>query len=254
MFRVVTYNLYLGGTDRVEAIHSILSAIDADVIALTEADNRSVVEELADRLKLHHSWARGSGHRHIATLSRFPIVESNVYNRPPLTQAVLETRIEPGGKTITLYDVHLLPFLLLPFEIRRWQAVGKLLSIVRSKPSGPHILLGDLNTVAPGDRPRQSDNPRRVKLAMLLQLGLIFHLAIPRLLHAGYIDCFRSLHPRDDGFTWMTGHRTTRLDYILADPIMAHALRTCRVVDNLEAAQHASDHYPLMAEFDMEQL
>ncbi|HZY44749.1 MAG TPA: endonuclease/exonuclease/phosphatase family protein [Anaerolineae bacterium] len=254
MLRIATYNLYLGGTDRVEAIHSVLSSIDADVIALTEADDRSVVEELANRLKMHFVWEHGSGDRHIATLSRFPILASNIYRTSPLTQAVLETKVDVGKQTLTLYNAHFLPYLLLPFEVRRWQAAGKLLSIIRSKPNEPHIILGDLNSIAPGDRPLQRNNPPRMRRVMLLQLRLIFRLALPRLLRAGYLDCFRSLHPRDDGFTWMTGNRTTRFDYILANPIMARALRTCRVFDGHPALERASDHYPLVAEFDLEQL
>ncbi len=254
MLRILTYNLYFGGTDRVDAIHSVLSSIDADVIALTEADDRSVIDELADRLMMHFVWEHGSGDRHIATMSRLPIITSNIYRTPPLTQAVLETKVAVRNQALTFYNAHFLPYLLLPFEVRRWQAVGKLLNIIRSRPNEPHVILGDLNSIAPGDRPLQRNNPPRVKRVMLLQLNMIFHLAIPRLLRAGYIDCFRAQHPHDDGFTWMTGNRTTRFDYILANPIMARALKTCRVVDDHPGLERASDHYPLAAEFDLEQL
>ena len=86
---------------------------------------------------------------------------------------------------------------------------------------------------------------------MLLQLGLIFKLALPRLIKAGYVDCFRKLHPNDDGFTWMPGNRTTRYDYVLADSTMSASLRACRVVDDIEAVNKASDHLPLLAEFNL---
>jgi len=291
--RVLAYNLYLGGTDRVDAILAVLRHVDADVIALTEADDARVVATLAEGLGLHHIWERGSGDRHIATLSRFPIVESRIYNTPPLTQAVLETRVElphpptpspgdsssvarrggdsppsspetgnfvsgdanagRGGEAITLYNVHLLPYLLLPYEIRRWQAVGKLLGAIVSRRPGAHLILGDLNAIAPRDRVLRRDNPPRMRRMMALQLNVVFRLAIPRLLRAGYVDCFRRLHPaeREDGFTWRPGNRTTRYDYILADPVMAPALRGCRVVDDIEAVNIASDHFPLLAEFDL---
>jgi exonuclease III len=264
--RVLAYNLYFGGTDRVDAVLAVLRHVDADVVALTEADDVHVVETLAEQLGLYHVWEKGSGDRHIATLSRFPIVESRIYNTPPLTQAVLETRLELphlptpspetgsfvsgdvnagwGGEAITLYNVHLLPYLLLPYEIRRWQAVGKLLGVIRSRRPGRHLILGDLNAIAPRDRVLQSSNPQRMRRVMSLQLNVIFHLAIPRLLRAGYVDCFRRLQPGEDGFTWMPGNRTTRYDYILADPIMAPALRACRVVDDVEAVNIASDHFP----------
>ena len=291
--RVLAYNLYLGGTDRVDAILAVLRHVDADVVALTEADDPRVVATLAEQLGLYHVWEKGSGDRHIATLSRLPIVESRIYNTPPLTQAVLETRLElphpptpspddgtavvrrggdspppsaetgsfvsgdanagRGGEAITLYNVHLLPYLLLPYEIRRWQAVGKLLGVIRSRRPGAHLIQGDLNAIAPRDRVLQRGNPPRMRRMMALQLNLVFRLAIPRLLRAGYVDCFRRLHPaeREDGFTWRPGNRTTRYDYILADPVMAPALRGCRVVDDIEAVNIASDHFPLLAEFDL---
>ncbi len=285
MLRVLTYNLYFGGADRLESIYEVLSHVDADVIALTEADDEAVVETLAGRLGLRHAWAKGSGDRHIATLSRFPIVERNIYNRPPLTQAVLETKLElspltpdrffgnlsgvngtppspeqhssvqergaGGVRSVTIYNVHFLPYLLLPFEIRRWQAVGKLLEVIRARQPGPHLIVGDLNAIASGDRVLQRNNPPRMRQAMMLQLGLIFKLALPRLIRAGYVDCFRKLHPKDDGFTWTPGNRTTRYDYVLADSTMAARLRACRVVDDIDAVNHASDHFPLLAEFDL---
>jgi len=259
--RVLAYNLYFGGADRIESIYAVLKHVDADVIALTEADDRSVVETLAERLGLCHIWAQGSGDRHIATLSRFPIYDWHIYNTPPLTQAVLETKIafpplplgEGAGSEgeLTLYNLHFLPYLLLPCEFRRWQAVGKLLEVIRVRQPGPHLILGDLNAIAPGDRVLQRNNPPRMKRTMLLQLRLIFRLTIPRLLKAGYVDCFRQLHPNDDGFTWMPGNRTTRYDYILADPALAPKLRACRVVDDVKAVNIASDHFPLLAEFEL---
>ncbi len=274
ILRVLAYNLYFGGTDRVDAIHAVLAHVNADVVALTEADDEQVVAALADRLELHHVWAKGSGARHIATLSRFPIVDWRVYNKPPLTQAVLETKIIPHpppspppspdvsgegggwgeGEGITFYNVHFLPYLLLPFEIRRWQAAGALLDVIRERPPGPHLILGDLNAIAPGERVLQRNNPPRMRRVMALQFNLIFRLAIPRLLRAGYVDCFRRQHPADDGFTWMPGNRTTRYDYILADARLAPALRACRVVDDVEEVNVASDHFPLVAEFELDRI
>ncbi|MBI5290976.1 MAG: endonuclease/exonuclease/phosphatase family protein [Chloroflexi bacterium] len=257
--RLLTYNLYFGGADRAEQILAVLTHANADVIALTEADDRAVVEMLAARLGMVHQWARGSGDRHIATLSRFPIVDWHIYNRPPLSQAALETTLEirpspigseVGGVGVTIYNVHLLPYLFLPFELRRWQAVGCLLQIIRQQPSGPHLLVGDFNAIAPGDRVLQHLHPPRMRRQQALQFNIIFRLALRRLLSAGYTDCFRALHPADDGFTWMPPRPSTRYDYILADPTLARALTACRVVDDLPAIATASDHLPLMADFE----
>ena len=248
--RVVTYNIYLGSPDRLEPIYQVLAAVNGDLIALTEADDPEVVAELGHRLGLYHVWAQGSGKRHIATLSRYPILNWQIYNTPPLTQAALETTVDTPDGSMTLYNIHFLPFLLLPFEIRRWQAVGKLLEVIDRQKPGRHLIVGDLNAIAPGDRVLQDRNPPRMRWMMLLQLRLIFRLAVPRLLRAGYVDCFRALNPAEDGFAWYPGNPTTRYDYILADSIMASRLQQCRVIDNVPGLFEASDHMPLAAEFE----
>lgn len=249
--RVLTYNLYFGGADRLEEIYTVLAHVGADVVGLTEADDPAVVKTLAERLELYHVWAEGSGDRHIATLSRFPILEWQIYRRPPLTQAVLETKLALPGETVSIYNAHFLPTLLLPFEIRRWQAVGKLLQIIQTRRPGPHLIMGDLNAIAPGDRVLQRNNPARMRRLMAWQFNIIFRLALPRLLKAGYTDCFRHLHPPTDGFTWMPGNLTTRYDYILADPLLTARLQSCRVIDEIQAVCTASDHLPLLAEFEL---
>jgi len=249
MLRVATYNLEFGGRGREGAITAVCRALNADILALTEADDPQVVAGLAEALQMEHVWERGSGERHIATLSRYPILESRIYNEPPLTQAVLMTRIAAPGGELTCYNVHFLPFLLLPFEMRRWQAVGALLRLIAASPPGPHLILGDINAIGPGDRVLQHRNPARMRRMMLLQLRLIFRLSIPRLLRAGYTDCFRALNPHKDGFTWWTINPTTRYDYIFADPQMSVRLRQCRVEQTHPAIAEASDHFPLLAEF-----
>lgn len=249
--RVLAYNVDGGSAERRPALQAVLDRAAADIIALTEADDSGVVAALADDLGFEHVWARGSGDRHVAVLSRFPIRRWANHTRPPLTQAALEAELAlPDGRTLTLYNVHLLPYLLLPFELRRWQAAGRLLDIIRRRAPGPHLILGDLNAIAPGDRVLQSRNPARMRRVMALQFNLIFRLAVPRLLRAGYVDCFRRLHPADNGFTWRPGNRTTRYDYILADPVLARSLKTCQVLDDAPEAARASDHLPVLAEFD----
>ncbi|MEK7439427.1 MAG: endonuclease/exonuclease/phosphatase family protein [Chloroflexota bacterium] len=248
--RLLVYNINGGDADRIESIYSVLAHARADVIALTEANDERVIKDIAARLEFHFSWERGSGDRHVATLSRYPIIESHIHRAPPLTQAALETVLRLPNERIRIFNVHLLPYLLLPFEIRRWQAVGKLLEIIRSRQVMPTLIVGDLNAIAPKDRVLQHLNPPRMRRVMALQFNLVFHFAVSRLLKAGYTDCYRKLHD-DDGFTWMTGNRTTRYDYVMADNMMTSRLRSCCVIDDVAAINTASDHLPLMAEFDM---
>ncbi len=77
--------------------------------------------------------------------------------------------------------------------------------------------------------------------------------ALRPLLDAGYVDCFRALHPHDDGFTLPAPDPKVRLDYVFADPALSPALRECRVVTQPDAARIASDHLPVLAEFKVEE-
>lgn len=250
-FRCLAYNIGGGCGDKLDALHSVLAQAQPDVAALTEANDPTVIQNLAKRLGLAQVWEQGSGTNHVATLSRHPIVDSHIHRTPPLTQAAQEVVLQLSNQfRMTIYNIHFLPYLLLPFELRRWQAVGKLLNIIRQRPPGPHLIVGDLNAIAPGDRVLQKNNPPRMRRVMALQFNLVFHFALSRLLRAGYVDCFRKLNPAADGFTWMPTNRTTRYDYILADPTLAPALRACRVVDEGDAVNIASDHLPVLAEFE----
>lgn len=250
--RCLAYNVNGGHPDKVEPLAGVIKEVNADIVALTEADHAPAIAALAERLQMHYIWERGSGDRHVATLSRYPIVAAHIYRTPPLTQAALVTRLALPETELTIYNVHLLPYLLLPFEVRRWQAVGKLLQVIRNAPPGPHLIVGDLNAIGPGDHVLHRRNPARMRRVMALQLNATFRFAVPRLLRAGYVDCYRTLHPREDGFTFLTGNPTTRYDYMLADPHMSGALCACHVVENFAGVEALSDHYPLLAEFELD--
>jgi len=91
-----------------------------------------------------------------------------------------------------------------------------------------------------------------VKAQVWFQLGYIPRWAIRPLLDAGYVDCFRELHPEEDGFTLPSVDPQVRLDYVFAAPSMKDALRECRVVTSPKAVTSASDHLPILTEFGCE--
>lgn len=251
--KVLTYNVDGGAAERLPALMAVLSHAAADVVALTEANDEGEVEQLAAHFGLQFIWARGSGDRHVALLSRWPVRAWHIYNTPPLTQAVLEVTVAPPNQSpLTIFNIHFLPYLLLPFELHRWRAVGALLKLIHQQNVGPHLIVGDLNAIAPGDRVLQKNNPARMRRVQALQLNLIFHFALQRLLNAGYTDCFRRLNPTADGFTWRVGNLTTRYDYVLADTTLAPKLHACYVLDDVPEAATASDHLPVLAEFETE--
>jgi exonuclease III len=80
---------------------------------------------------------------------------------------------------------------------------------------------------------------------------------IEHVLKAGYIDCYRALHPiGDEGYTCATWMPAARIDYAFADPLLAPRLLDCTVIgagpDGDPDTATASDHLPLRADFRLD--
>ena len=74
---------------------------------------------------------------------------------------------------------------------------------------------------------------------------------IRKYLAAGLTDCFRAMYPNDDGFTLPPPKPNSRLDYILVNEALKPHLVNCWVIREPAAILKASDHYPIVAEFQM---
>jgi exonuclease III len=76
---------------------------------------------------------------------------------------------------------------------------------------------------------------------------------VPRMLGAGYVDCYRAVHPVGEGYTCATWLPAARIDYVFADPPMAKRVVRCEVVGGDghpdPDALAASDHFPVVADF-----
>ncbi len=127
-----------------------------------------------------------------------------------------------------------------------------LLRHIRHATPGRHLLAGDFNAVAPEDRASLARAPLWVRAQTWFQLGRVPRRALKPLLEAGYVDCFREMHPEEDGFTLPSTDPQVRLDYVFAAPPLAGALSGCRVVAEPTVATSASDHLPVLAEFGWE--
>jgi len=112
------------------------------------------------------------------------------------------------------------------------------------------VLAGDFNAIAPGDSENVSAWPKRLRQMWNLQGRQVFHWALAEVSKTGFTDCYRCLHPDDAGFTLPTPTPNSRLDYIFATDALKHRLRHCFVAQEPSATEVASDHYPVVAEFD----
>jgi endonuclease/exonuclease/phosphatase family metal-dependent hydrolase len=155
--RIATYNIHrcrgLDGRTRPERIAAVISAIDADVVALQEVIGAgprrgSHIEEIGAALGM--GWVMAPvrllrGHQFgNAVLSRLPIshhVEHNLSWKTCEARGVQRVDISAEGVTLHVYNVHLGTAILE----RRHQA-DRLATIVSDRHvAGPKLVLGDFN-------------------------------------------------------------------------------------------------------------
>jgi endonuclease/exonuclease/phosphatase family metal-dependent hydrolase len=159
MTRILSYNILRGGTGRVDQLARIIGSTRADVVGLVEAINPRVVEELAQRLDMPFyvsGQTKGEKRQHLAVLSRLPILEAQIHMHPGIftRRSILEVCIEGVlEKPLTLFVVHLTSRFHQGRESNRIRCreIQEILHIVAPKRGLPHVILGDFNSVAPGE-------------------------------------------------------------------------------------------------------
>jgi endonuclease/exonuclease/phosphatase family metal-dependent hydrolase len=163
MTRILSYNILVGGTRRIDQLTNIINSAHPDLVGLVEATNPQVVAELAHRLGMQH-WMSGNPKHgrdwQIALLSRLPIIQAQSHLRPAiLTKPFLEACVEEeDGRKLTVFVTHLIAAFYRGRGgdgIRR-REVREILRIMASKRGTPHLLMGDFNAIAPGDRLKAS--------------------------------------------------------------------------------------------------
>ena len=158
MTRILSYNILVGGTGRVNQLTQIIKSADPDVVGLVETTNPHVVEALAERLGMQYRMSGNPRHPvdwQVALLSRLPIVRTQVHTRPGiLMKPVLEVGVEEAdGRELTVFVTHLSAAFYQGRAgdgIRR-REVREILRIMEAKQRTPHLLMGDFNALAPGD-------------------------------------------------------------------------------------------------------
>jgi endonuclease/exonuclease/phosphatase family metal-dependent hydrolase len=159
MTRILTYNILVGGARRIDQIAQMIRAAHPDVVGLVEATNPRVVEELAERLGMEYRMTGSGTHLRdwqVAVLSRLPITRAQVHLRPGfLSKPMLEVSVqEEGGYELTLFVAHLVASFAYSArggESVRRAEMSEILRIMAEKKGEPHLLMGDFNSLAPGD-------------------------------------------------------------------------------------------------------
>jgi endonuclease/exonuclease/phosphatase family metal-dependent hydrolase len=243
VIRLLSYNIRRGGTGRESALEAVIRLCAPDIVVFQEATVPAVIDTLSARCEMPY-W--GAHPRlSLGFISRIPM-EHCEWHKPRFSRhAFLE--LAPRDLDVRVFGVHLSAVFAAWTERRRVIELRSLLASIRRHEHGFHALVGDFNTVTPGELLDFGVLPQKVRATVWLSGGAIRWRTIQVVKDAGYVDVFRALHPADPGLTLPAGAPQVRLDYLFVPGTQADRVSRCEVVRAAEA-QQASDHYPLLAE------
>ena len=240
--RILSYNILKGGSGRESLLAAIISAQEPDLVILQEAYRPEVVEHLAATCGFEH-FASSPGHS-VAFLSHLAIAE-HVWRRTRWAKRAYLEIVTAAG--VRIYGVHLSAVHSNLTEQRRAHELRMLLRSVERHQQGLHVVTGDFNTLAPGERLDLDRLPPRLRALAWVTGKSIRWITIRMMLEAGYVDGYRKFHG-DEGFTFTTWDPHVRLDYaFLPEPFKGN-LQRCEVIRDHPAVKQASDHFPLVCE------
>ncbi|MDP9206629.1 MAG: endonuclease/exonuclease/phosphatase family protein [Gemmatimonadota bacterium] len=114
-----------------------------------------------------------------------------------------------------------------------------------------HVLAGDFNALAPGERLDPSHMPKWIRGMIWLSGRDIARTTIEMMQADGYVDAWRTLyadHQHDPGYTFPVWDPHVRLDYVFTPAEYASRFSACEVWQTPEEVRTASDHFPLLVE------
>ncbi len=245
--RALTYNILVGGEERLPFIRDIIRGEDPDVVAIQEANSRENIETLAHELGMRLVFGEANCEYHIALLTRLPITQAMNHRAPELEKTALEVHALWDGQPLRIITTHLKAN--ISQEPRRVVEIDTVLQLTGPAGEGLSLLLGDFNSLSPADEFMSDMQTTDEDEAFAERAYAAPRLVIPRVLAAGYVDVFRQMHPSATGYTTKTPAPVVRIDYIFASPALARrAVQADRVESPLVIL--ASDHMPVRADFE----
>jgi exodeoxyribonuclease-3 len=188
--RLLSYNIRYGGTGREEALAATIKSLEPDIVILQEATHPRVVERLAAATGLPH-WAARSEHS-VGFLSRLPVAH-HAWHRPRgAWRSFLELEVE--GSSVRLFGVHLTAIHSNWTERQRVREMRSLLASIAGRAGDP-ILVGDFNTLAPGERLDVTHLPWRLRFLAWIGGRTIRWQTVQIMLDAGFLVAFLIVNP-----------------------------------------------------------
>ena len=243
--RLLSYNIRFGGLGREQALAETIVAAAPDLVVFQEATHPDVIERIAEATKFPY-WAARRNHS-IGFLSRQQVDYHEWHYPAGARHSFLE--IVPAGSNARVFGLHLSARFSKWDEQRRTREIRALLNGIKRHQEGFHVLVGDFNTLAPGEALNVDRMPAWIRGLIWISGRKLQRETIQHMLDAGYNDGYRMLHPEVKGYTFPTWDPHVRLDYVFVPRAFANRLASCEVLcEPKERIQAASDHCPLVAE------
>jgi endonuclease/exonuclease/phosphatase family metal-dependent hydrolase len=248
-FRLLSYNIRFGGLGREQALAETIVAAAPDLVVFQEATHPEVIERIAEATK-YPFWAARRNHS-IGFLSRQQVDYHEWHYPAGARHSFLE--IIPAGTKARIFGLHLSARFSKWDERRRAREIRSLLEGIKRHQDGFHVLVGDFNTLAPGEVLELDRMPAWIRALIWISGRKLQRETIQLMLDAGYGDGYRMLNPEVKGYTFPTWDPHVRLDYVFVPRSFANRLAACDVIcEPKERIRAASDHCPLVAELAMD--
>jgi len=247
IIKLLSYNIRFGGRRRAAHLTAVIRAVNPDLVVFQEAIDPRVIAHLAKATNLPH-WAAQRDHS-IGYISRLEIVHHEWHYPAGSKHSFLE--IVPVGTETRIFGLHLSAIFSKWSELRRTREIRTLLKGIEKYQTGMHVVVGDFNTLAPGEILDVRHMPAWIRTLIWLSGRDIQRATIQLMLDAGYHDGFRALYPAEKGYTFPTWNPHLRLDYVFLPSAFADRLHKCEVITQPEGVGQASDHFPLLAHIDI---
>lgn len=249
ILKLLSYNIRFGGLGRENALAEAIKAIAPDLVVFQEATHPAVIEQLSKTTGLPF-WAARANHS-IGYLSRKEIAYHEWHYPAGARHSFLE--LVPADSNARIFGLHLSARFSKWDEQRRAREIRSLLKGIERHQDGFHVLVGDFNTLAPGEVLELDRLPAWIRGLIWISGRKLQRETIQHVLDAGYIDGFRTLHKEDKGYTFPTRDPHVRLDYVFVPKPFSQRLVACEVIREPAAViKAASDHCPFVAQLNLE--
>jgi endonuclease/exonuclease/phosphatase family metal-dependent hydrolase len=249
--RLLSYNIKYGGTGREDAVAAVVRSARADIVMLQEATDPGVVARVAASSEMLY-WGSERGHS-TAYISRLPIRSHQWLLPRAARHPFLEVVVDGGaggGERCRIFGLHLTAWFSRWSENTRAREIQALLQGIREHQAGFHLIAGDFNALAPGERLEVGRMPRWIRAMIWVSGRDIARHTIQTMLDADYVDAFKEQQPAAAGYTFPTWDPHVRLDYVFLSRRDRSRIKRCEVLVDAPRAAEASDHFGLLVELD----